>query len=196
MVFEGVPGGPMDCWGDVETPRAAPRALASGSSRRSCRGRPSAAGTSSSPTPTASSPAASRRPCAGRSPSCPRARSCSGWPTRSCSTTRSPARARTTQPRPPRLPRRIVERGDGPFDRAFMEGDVRALLGLRAVRDRLDERAALAAAAARARDARRRRPEPAIAHRFVNGFDDPPDYFEWFMTPEKAGAYLAGVAAA
>ena len=35
-----------------------------------------------------------------------------------------------------------------------------------------------------------------VAKRFVEGFDDPPDFFEWFMTPDKAGAYLAGVAAA
>jgi len=37
---------------------------------------------------------------------------------------------------------------------------------------------------------------PRIAKRFVEGFDDPPDFFEWFMTPDKAEAYLAGVAAA
>ena len=36
---------------------------------------------------------------------------------------------------------------------------------------------------------------PKIAKRFVEGFDDPPDFFEWFMTPDRAGAYLAGVAA-
>ena len=35
-----------------------------------------------------------------------------------------------------------------------------------------------------------------IAHRFVNGFDDPRDYFEWFMDPAKADAYLASLAAA
>ena len=34
-----------------------------------------------------------------------------------------------------------------------------------------------------------------VAHRFVNGFDDPRDYYEWFMDPEKAGRYLAEVAA-
>jgi len=34
-----------------------------------------------------------------------------------------------------------------------------------------------------------------IAHRFVNGFDDPRDYYEWFMEPEKASRYLAEVAA-
>jgi Styrene monooxygenase A putative substrate binding domain len=35
-----------------------------------------------------------------------------------------------------------------------------------------------------------------IAHRFVNGFDDPRDYFEWFMFPDKAEQYLAEVGAA
>ena len=37
---------------------------------------------------------------------------------------------------------------------------------------------------------------PVVAHRFVNGFDDPRDYDEWFMDPGKAAAYLAEVAAA
>jgi hypothetical protein len=35
----------------------------------------------------------------------------------------------------------------------------------------------------------------AVAHRFANGFDNPPDYYDWFMDPEKAEAYLAEVAA-
>jgi 2-polyprenyl-6-methoxyphenol hydroxylase-like FAD-dependent oxidoreductase len=30
-----------------------------------------------------------------------------------------------------------------------------------------------------------------IADRFVNGFDDPRDYYEWFMAPERAERYLA-----
>jgi Styrene monooxygenase A putative substrate binding domain/FAD binding domain len=34
-----------------------------------------------------------------------------------------------------------------------------------------------------------------IAHRFVNGFNDPRDYFEWFMEPDKASRYLSEVAA-
>jgi hypothetical protein len=34
----------------------------------------------------------------------------------------------------------------------------------------------------------------AVADRFVNGFNDPRDYFEWFMDPEKASRYLAEVA--
>ncbi|NMO57705.1 FAD-binding oxidoreductase [Actinoplanes sp. TBRC 11911] len=31
---------------------------------------------------------------------------------------------------------------------------------------------------------------PAIADRLANGFTDPNDFVEWFMTPEKAAAYL------
>jgi hypothetical protein len=36
---------------------------------------------------------------------------------------------------------------------------------------------------------------PAVAKRFVDGFNDPRDYFDWFMTPDKAERYLAEVAA-
>lgn len=32
-----------------------------------------------------------------------------------------------------------------------------------------------------------------IANRFVNGFNNPPDFQEWFMYPDKAAAYLARV---
>jgi hypothetical protein len=35
-----------------------------------------------------------------------------------------------------------------------------------------------------------------IARRFVNGFDDPRDYFDWFMFPDKADAFMAEVGAA
>jgi hypothetical protein len=37
---------------------------------------------------------------------------------------------------------------------------------------------------------------PAVAHRFVNGFDNPVDFFDWFMFPDKAEAYLSEVGAA
>jgi hypothetical protein len=33
----------------------------------------------------------------------------------------------------------------------------------------------------------------AVADRFANGFDNPPDFFEWFMEPDKASRYLASV---
>ncbi|RVW02411.1 styrene monooxygenase/indole monooxygenase family protein [Rhodococcus spongiicola] len=33
--------------------------------------------------------------------------------------------------------------------------------------------------------------DPRIARRFVNGFDDPRDFYHWFMDPDSANAYLA-----
>ncbi|HSZ43531.1 MAG TPA: styrene monooxygenase/indole monooxygenase family protein [Trebonia sp.] len=35
----------------------------------------------------------------------------------------------------------------------------------------------------------------AIADRFANGFNNPPDFFDWFMDPAKAESYLAEVTA-
>ena len=32
-----------------------------------------------------------------------------------------------------------------------------------------------------------------VARRFVNGFGNPPDFFEWFMDPARTAAYLATV---
>jgi hypothetical protein len=33
----------------------------------------------------------------------------------------------------------------------------------------------------------------AVADRFANGFDNPPDFFDWLMEPDKASRYLASV---
>jgi len=38
--------------------------------------------------------------------------------------------------------------------------------------------------------------DPRVAYRFANAFDDPRDYFAWFMDPGKADAYLAELAGA
>lgn len=35
---------------------------------------------------------------------------------------------------------------------------------------------------------------PKVAARFVNGFNDPSDYFDWFMDPGKAETYLGSLA--
>ena len=37
---------------------------------------------------------------------------------------------------------------------------------------------------------------PAIASRFVNGFDNPPDFTGWFMDPGQAARYLADTSTA
>lgn len=87
----------------------------------------------------------------------------------------------------------ILAHGDAPFDRAFMEAAFEsyweyaslvttwtsAMLG--APPPHVLQ--LLGAAAS----------HQAIADRFANGFDNPPDFFEWFMDPAKAEAYLAEV---
>jgi len=87
----------------------------------------------------------------------------------------------------------IVACGDEPFDRAWMTATfekywdyaqyvttwTNALLGPP------PEHVLAILGTAQAKD--------AVARRFVNGFDNPPEYFEWFMDPAKTAAYLATV---
>jgi hypothetical protein len=90
----------------------------------------------------------------------------------------------------------ILERGDAPFDAAWMQATFDRAWAV--VRDVVEWTNALLAPppphvlellGAACGD-------PRIAHRFVNGFDDPSDYKAWFMTPEAARAYLRELAAA
>jgi hypothetical protein len=90
----------------------------------------------------------------------------------------------------------ILEHGDQPFDRAFMErtfedfwtGYGQYVTGwTNALLSPPPPHVLELLGAGNAHE--------AIAHRFVNGFDDPRDYYEWFMTPDKAERYLAQVAA-
>ncbi|MFO7191597.1 MULTISPECIES: styrene monooxygenase/indole monooxygenase family protein [Thermocrispum] len=90
----------------------------------------------------------------------------------------------------------ILEHGDRPFDREFMQTAferyydyayyvatwTNALLG-----DPPQHVLELLGAAGK---------YPQIARRFVNGFDDPRDFFHWFMDPDKAKAYLDAVTGA
>lgn len=85
----------------------------------------------------------------------------------------------------------ILERGDRPFDAAWMQATFdRAWAAARDVTEWTNALLQpppphvleLLGAACR---------EPRIARRFVNGFDDPSDFKAWFMTPEAARAYLA-----
>jgi hypothetical protein len=90
----------------------------------------------------------------------------------------------------------IREQGDGPFDRAWMEQTFERYW---------DDDAQYVTAWTNALLG----PPPqhvlellvagndheTVASRFVNGFDDPHDYFDWFMEPDKASRYLAEVTA-
>jgi 2-polyprenyl-6-methoxyphenol hydroxylase-like FAD-dependent oxidoreductase len=90
----------------------------------------------------------------------------------------------------------IVEQGDKPFDRDWMESAfarfwttaepvtkwTNALLG-----PPPEHILGLIGAAGQL---------PAVANRFANGFDDPSDYESYFYDPEKTAAYLASAAGA
>jgi hypothetical protein len=193
MVFEGIPGGPMDCWGDVTTPE---EHLAKSKwiletflpwEAERCR---SVELTDDNGILAGRFPPTVRKP-VGELPSgalvlgLADAVVLNDPITGQGSNNASKAAASYLAS--------IRERGDGPFDRAFMEqtferywdyaqyvtGWTNALLGpppqhvlelLVAGND-----------------------HEAVASRFVNGFDDPRDYFEWFMDPDKASRYLATV---
>ncbi|MBM3678260.1 MAG: FAD-binding oxidoreductase [Actinobacteria bacterium] len=191
MVFEGVPGGPMDCWDDVTTPDehlAKSRWILDTFfpwEGERCR---SVELTDPLGVLTGRFPPTVRKP-VGTLPS---GRQILGMAdavvlndpiTGQGSNNAAKAAAVYL--------RRIVERGDGPFDAAWMQetfeeswayakdvvGWTNALL-LPPPPHVLE---LLGAACA----------NPTIAHRFVNGFDDPRDYWSWFMTPDAAQAYLA-----
>ena len=195
MVFEGVPGGPMDCWGDVTTPEehlAKSRwildTFLSWEAER-CR---NVALTDDNGILVGRFPPTVRKP-VGELPSgalvlgIADAVVLNDPITGQGSNNASKSAASYLAS--------IREHGDGPFDRAFMEqtferywdyaqyvtGWTNALLGpppqhvlelLVAGND-----------------------HETVASRFVNGFNDPSDYFEWFMEPDKASRYLASLAA-
>jgi 2-polyprenyl-6-methoxyphenol hydroxylase-like FAD-dependent oxidoreductase len=90
----------------------------------------------------------------------------------------------------------IRRHGDGPFDRTFMEGvfeDFWRDYGqyttgwTNALLSPPPEHVLKLLTAGN--------DSPEVAHRFANGFNNPADYFDWFMFPDKAEAYLAQVGA-
>jgi len=191
MVFEGVPGGPMDCWGDVRTPaehlarsrsiletflpweadRCAgieltdERGILAGRFAPTVR-RPVAVLPTGAPVLGVADVVVLNDPITGQGAG--NAAKCAAS-----------------------YLAYIVERGDRPFDQAWMESTferywdnarhatewTNALLSPPPphVLDILGAAGSL----------------PEVAARFVNGFDDPRDFAEWFMDPAKAAAYLA-----
>lgn len=91
----------------------------------------------------------------------------------------------------------ILEHGDRPFDRAFMErafetfwtqhGRATTEWTNMALSPPPPHVVELLGAAGQ---------YTAIANRYIEGFDDPNDFAEWFMDSDKAAAYLAEVVGA
>ena len=196
MVFEGVPGGPMDCWGDVETPQQHLERSVEILDRffpweaERCR---DVQLTDDNGILVGRFPPTVRRP-VGTLPS--------GKPVlgmadvvvlndpitgQGSNNAAKCANAYLDS---------ILERAPGPFDARWMQ-------------ETFDRYWAYASAVTAWTNALLSPPPPhvlnllgaagqdqRIAHRFVNGFDDPRDYGEWFMDPQKADAYLRELAPA
>lgn len=195
MVFEGVPGGPMDCWGDVRTPsdhlsrsREILERFFPWEAER-CGGieLTDANGTLTGRfTPTVRHPVAilpSGAPVLGVADVVVLNDPITGQGSNNaakCAATYLQA---------------ILEHGDAPFDAAWMRGTfdrfwasaqhVTAWTNTLLAPAQVHHLALLGAAG----------DIPAIASRFVNGFDDPADFAEWFLDAERAEAYLSRVAA-
>ena len=195
MVFEGVPGGPMDCWGDVETPeqhlRRSLEILEKFIPWEAERNR-NVELTDDNGILAGRFPPTVRKPVAelaggGLALGLADVVVLNDPITGQGSNNASKCAAVYLQ--------RILERGEQPFDRDWMQETferyweyaqfvatwTNALLGPP------PEHVLNLLGAAGQND--------KIAKRFVEGFNDPRDFFEWFMTPDKADAYLAEVAA-
>lgn len=193
MVFEGIPGGPMDCWGDVFTPaehlarsRSILETYLPWEAAR-CAGveltdeRGTLAGRFA---PTVRRPVAvlpTGAPVLGVADVVVLNDPITGQGANNAAKCASAYLAA------------ILEHGDQPFDQAWMEATFeRYWAGARHATAWTNALLApppphvleiLGAAGSL----------PAVASRFVNGFDDPADFAEWFMDPAAARDYLASV---
>ncbi|MFI9718176.1 styrene monooxygenase/indole monooxygenase family protein [Streptomyces sp. NPDC052396] len=90
--------------------------------------------------------------------------------------------------------RRILDRGERPFDRAWQQQTFAGWWEERARHSTAFTNLLLDGAPEHMRQTLRAAAgHPEIAHRYVNGFADPADYREWLLEPERAAAYLAAV---
>jgi hypothetical protein len=196
MVFEGIPGGPMDCWGDVTTPaehlersKWILETFMPWEAER-CR---DVALTDDNGILAGRFPPSVRRP-AGTLPSGAHVFGLAD--TIMLNDPITGQGSNNASKMATAYLEAILERGDRPFDRTWMEhvfdrfwdeygqyvtGWTNALLSPP------PEHVLKLLGAANERQ--------EIADRFVQGFNDPRDYFEWFMAPDKAERYLAEVAA-
>jgi hypothetical protein len=195
MVFEGIPGGPMDCWGDVTTPA---EHLAKSNwiletfmpwEAERCRDveltDPNGILAGRFP-PTVRNPVAEL----------PSGRLVLGLADSIMLNDPITGQGSNNAAKMAAAYLEAISRHEGPYDRAFMEAAFETFWSdygqfttawTNAMLSPPPEHVLKLLAAGNGSD--------EIAHRFVNGFDDPRDYFEWFMFPDKAESYMAEVGA-
>ncbi|HPD93439.1 MAG: FAD-binding oxidoreductase [Rhodobacter sp.] len=196
MVFEGVPGGPMDCWSNVHSPEqhleTSLKILNTYLPWEAERCR-SVSLTDDNGILAGRFPPTVRKPI-GSLPSGARVLGlgdavCLNDPITGQGSNNAAKAARVYL-------KRILDHGDRPFDAAWMQGTFDAYwdyaqwvvnwtnMMLAPPPPFILEIMGTACA------------EPRLAHRIANGFDDPRDFFPWFADPGAAQAYLAELRAA
>jgi len=196
MVFEGVPGGPMDCWGDVKTPEAH---LAKSREiletflpweAERCR---NIELTDDNGILAGRFPPTIRRPVA----TLPSGRQVLGIGDAVCLNDPITGQGSNNASKAAAVYlKRILDHGDRPFDAAWMQGTFDTfwdyaqwvvqwtnMLLLPPPPFVLDIMGTACG-------------EPRLAHRMANGFNDPRDFFPWFADPSAAADYLQELKAA
>lgn len=196
MVFEGVPGGPMDCWGDVKTPaqhlEKSLEILNTFLPWEADRNR-------NVELTDANGILAGRFPPTVRHPiaTLPSGAKVIGLGDAVCLNDPITGQGSNNAAKAAKVYYdRILAHGDKPFDAAWMQGTFDAYwdyaqwvvnwtnMMLQPPPPFVLEIMGTAGV------------EPRLAHRMANGFDDPRDFFPWFADPAAASAYLAELKAA
>ncbi|HHZ08386.1 MAG TPA: FAD-binding oxidoreductase [Rhizobiales bacterium] len=196
MVFEGVPGGPMDCWGDVRTPAehlaTSKRILETFLPWEAARCR-NVELTDENGILAGRFPPTIRHPVA----TLPSGRQVLGLGDAVCLNDPITGQGSNNASKAAAVYlKRILERGDRPFDAAWMQGTFDAfwdyaqwvvawtnMLLLPPPPFVLEIMGTACVV-------------PSLAHRMANGFDDPRDFFPWFADPNAAASYLGELRAA
>lgn len=196
MVFEGVPGGPMDCWGDAKTPAEhlamSKKILETFLPWEADRCR-NIELTDDNGILAGRFPPTIRHPVA----TLPSGRQVLGLGDAVCLNDPITGQGSNNASKAAAVYlKRILERGDRPFDAAWMQGtfdtfwdyaqwvvtwtNMLLLPPPPFVLEIMGTAGAI----------------PSLAHRMANGFDDPRDFFPWFADPKAAASYLGELRAA
>jgi len=196
MVMEGIPGGPMDCWADVTSPEqhlAQSKAILDTFLPWEAERCKDIALTDDNGILAGRFPPTVRKPVA----TLPSGRQVLGLADAVCLNDPITGQGSNNASKAAAIYlKRILDRGDQPFDAGWMQGTFDAYwdyaqwvvqwtnMMLLPPPDFVLEIMGTACVV------------PELAHRIANGFDDPRDFFPWFAEPEAAAAYLQGLKAA
>ena len=196
MVFEGLPGGPMDCWGEVKTPEQhldtslnILKTFLPWEYERSkdCQLTDANGILAGRFAPTIRHPVATL----------PSGRKVLGLADAVCLNDPITGQGSNNAAKAAAIYlKRILDHGDRPFDAEWMQGTFDAYWDYAQWVVRWTNMLLLPPPPFILEIMGTACAEPRLAHRMANGFDDPRDFFPWFADPNAANAYLTELRAA